>query len=273
MAWPSTVVAGSTAILASQFNGIVSAFQSWGGSVSANSNPLTDLPSVGLHCTNASWQEFQFLVTAGGSQPLDTLALQYNLRTTSGGADSWSSFASIAVSNGALTLLTPVALNGGTTLGAGLNLNGQTVSGAGTFSGALSLANVTFSSPANIAIASGWQSWTSTFTCSGSMTVSGTVVGSYIRIGPWVFFTLSGAVTLGGTASGSVFFTLPVNVAGVLQFACPLQVDPAGGNWQIGVASVGYPSASQGNMQLGNFGNNFPLGSCIFLVSGFYRCA
>jgi hypothetical protein len=276
MAWPSTVTAGATAILASQFNSIVSALQSWGGAVSAASNPLTDLPSVGLHCANASWQEFQFLVTTGGSQPLDTLALQYNLRTTSGGADSWSSFASVAVSSGALTILpaatfsSTVALNGAVTLGAGLNLNSQTVSGAGTFTGSLTLNTVTFNTPANITFGSNWQTWSPTVTATGSMTVSGVSASDaqFLRVGPFVFFKCYVLFTLGGTASNQVGVSLPVaQVGGQNMIAATVQAT----FWSTAFAYIASGGSAVNVLPSG--GANYTLGSTQMMVEGFYRCA
>ena len=61
------------------------------------------------------------------------------------------------------------------------------------------------------------QTWTPTFTCSGSMTISGTPTiynAFYFEIGDLVFFLLAAQVTTAGSASTTIYFTLPVTSDG-----------------------------------------------------------
>ena len=220
MAWPSNVVGGQGA-LASDFNGLVSALQVWGGNVSAADYSLFDLLGLGLHTGNAGWQEFRLQAVAGGAPSSDVLALQANARTDAGGSDAWGNVLTVSTA-GALTIAASSAWNGAVTFGAGVNLNGQTLGGAATFSGALifngalTLGNaVTFSSAAAINFGGNWQSWAPSVTGGGSMTVSVNSVNlaQYLRIGPIVHFELHCSITLGGTASNVVLFTLPAALA------------------------------------------------------------
>ena len=102
---------------------------------------------------NVTWQEFQIIAVHGGTAANDQFAIQYNSRTTLGGADSWGSVFTIAAQTGALALNTATALNAAVTLNAGLNLNGQTISGNATFSGGLTFTGgATFENSVELAI-------------------------------------------------------------------------------------------------------------------------
>ena len=288
MAWPSPVTAGQ-AVLASQFDSIVTALSTWGGAASAAGYPLNDLPSIGLHSTNASWQEFQLVVSAGGSQSADVLNLQYNARTSSGGSDSWSSFASIAVSSGAITL--PGALtfssqyvylgtnqfwlqNTGTALffnayfGGAWNqtANISATNGYWTFQQV-----VTFSNSANINFGSNWQSWSPTVAASGSMTVSSVTVSEalYLRIGPIVYYKAYISLTTGGTASNQITISLPVAaIANAITSAGTAMVGPSY------TSSISFIYPAGGVIQVLNSGlSNFGLGNFVIQISGFYRAA
>ena len=129
MAWPSTVTAGVTPILATQFNDLIASLEAWGGDVSAAGFALSDLAAASFTTTNAAigWEEFQWIAIAGASQSLDSLALQYNARITSGGADSWQPVLSVGVATGAITISSAVVFTGGVS---GLGLATVAYSGA-----------------------------------------------------------------------------------------------------------------------------------------------
>jgi hypothetical protein len=287
MAWPS-VTAGQS-VLASQFNALSSAIQSWQGFVSAAGFGATDLLSIGFHTGNATWQEWQLKASAGASQTADLLLLQSNARNSSGGTDSWGSVLTLSTgaASPALDVLAsvafsgPVGLNGGVTLGSAANLNGQTINGSASFAGALNFSgSATFTTPANIIFGSNWQTWTPTFTGIGSMTITGVTViyAVYLRVGPFVMFHLGFSGTLGGTASTSVLVTLPVAVAGIAA-GTPVQgmYQPELGNgasYAAGFCFLNSLNATQMNLALcGAPLPTYPLGAITGYVSGFYRCA
>jgi hypothetical protein len=137
------------------------------GSLLAAALKTTTLQAVSAYPTNefwastnaSSWSEFRNLVSVGASVSADAFVLQYNSRSTSGGADAWANVYSVAAVTGALT-----------------------VSAAATFSGAVS-----FSSPANVSFGA-WTAYTPTYQVpSGTITENNRYEAVYLRIGNLVF--------------------------------------------------------------------------------------
>jgi hypothetical protein len=83
-----------------------------------------------------------------------------------------------------------------------------------------------------------WFNWTPTFSCSGSMTFTGTTISqaAFKILGRQVQFLMNASGTTGGTASNTIFFTLPVVAANGIIIACSaivVDVSAAGGlSWK-----------------------------------------
>ena len=245
---------------------------------------------------NVTWNEWRITaVNVGSVVANDTLQLQWNSRTSSGGTDAWAaifqvatgasgvfpaitfvagvsfantvSFSQPIVVSAAATFSSTVALNGAVTLGAGLNLNGQTVSGNATLSGAL-----TFSNAANIVFGSNWQNYTPTVN-GGTMTVSSLVVNDaqYLQIGPIVYVKLQLTFTLGGTASTLLKISYPIAPVG---FASLLTGMIAMGGTSSFVSALSNIYLVNGYIGFQLFGAaNFTLGGASLYLVGSYRCA
>lgn len=206
MAWPSTVTAG-TQVLASQFNGIVSALATWGGNVDAGSNSLSNL--AGLTFSGTPSVAFPANITVAGTAVLNStnaarslIVLDVNGRVAINNRlvltqDFTSTTATWQLDNSAGLFRLFWQPN--------ISTAGTLVLTADTSN------NLTFLSPSQLNFGSNWQSWTPSITGSGSMTVSGVIINGagYIIIGPIVYFYFNVAFTLGGTAAQTINVTLP----------------------------------------------------------------
>jgi hypothetical protein len=123
-----------------------------------------------------------------------------------------------------------------------------------------------------IGAADAWDSWTPSYSASGSMTYTSVTTNraKYLQLGKLVFFTLSATGTTGGTASNAIIATLPVTAAySPIIFAGGY--DDGGGTALTGIGQgSGTGSLAVSKADKSNFG--LGAGRSIY-VSGVYEAA
>jgi hypothetical protein len=188
----------------------------------------------------AGIMQYRFIALPNGSGiASDSLFMQANSRSTSGGADVWNTVFTIQATNGIVTF------NNG----------------------------VGFSTPAGIVFGSNWVSYTPTVTPAGSMTYSGLSFAEavYLRVGPLMYFKFQFTITLGGPVSPSFSLSLPTSNIGTVSLA-EGRCNPSGSTQYT--AFFCYAQNSSATLICALDGsNNWPANTYIFLISGFYRAA
>ena len=174
-----------------------------------NNDIVSNRHTLFFNTANVSWQEFSLATNRGVAPAYDQFVLQYNTRTSGGGADFWAAAVTVATQSGNVAINTLLTLNGQLVLNAGMNINGQTITGDAHFLNTVFAASLNLAGGQETAV-SGNPRFGGAAKFDGAVTFYNTVVsagGLAVNSG----LTLNSGVNCNGqTLSGLAVFGGPV---------------------------------------------------------------